>query len=121
MLSAKMEQHYRDSGHVGARIAWVRIAGPVCNIFFVAVYIPHKYREDPCALDTIEKLETLLMSQHVHKNDCVIIAGDLNCQLRRNVEGCTGPWSMTRKNEKVGLDTNILDLMRRFDLFAIDS
>ena len=96
---------------MGASITWVRLAGPVCNIFFVAVYVPHKYRSDPGALDTIEKLESLLMSKFVHKNDCVIIAGDLNCQLRRNVQGCTGPWSMTKKNEKVGHDTDILDLM----------
>ena len=47
LLSAQMEQYYRDSGHVGARIAWVRIAGPVCNIFFVTVYMPHKYRATP--------------------------------------------------------------------------
>ena len=44
MLSPRMLQHYRGSGHVGTRIAWVRFAGPVCNVFFVAVYIPHKYR-----------------------------------------------------------------------------
>ena len=87
--------------------------------FFVAVYIPHKYRAAPQASDTIEELESLLSSTHVHKNDCVIIAGDLNCQLRRNVQGCTGPWSMTRRNEKVGHDDEVLDLMRRFDLFAI--
>ena len=119
MLSKQMEQYYRDSGHVGNRIVWVRIAGPVCSIFFVAVYIPHKYRVTPQAGDTLEQLETLLLSKYVHKNDCVILAGDFNCQLRRNVQGCTGPWSMTRRNEKVGHDSEVLDLMRRFDLFAI--
>ena len=56
MLSKQMEQYYRDSGHVGTRIAWVRIAGPVCSIFFVAVYIPHKCRVTPQAGDTIKQL-----------------------------------------------------------------
>ena len=58
--------------------------------------------------------------KYVHKNDCVIVAGDFNCQLRRNVQGFTGPWSMTNKNEKVDHDNEVLDLMRRFDLFVID-
>ena len=119
LLSSRMEQHYKDSGHVGARIAWVRLAGPIVNICFVAVYLPHKYRTGPCALDTLEELEELLLSHHVHRNDCIIVAGDLNCQLQLNVPGCTGLWSMTKRKEKVGHDMDVLDLMSRFDLFAI--
>lgn len=29
MLSKRMAQDYRDSGHVGTRIVWVRVAGPL--------------------------------------------------------------------------------------------
>ena len=117
MLSPRMSQHFKDSGHVGTRIAWVRLAGPVCNIFFVAVYLPHKYRTEPSAQDTLAQLDALLAT--VNKNDCIIVAGDLNCQLRRNVEQCTGQWSMTTKNENFGHDQEVLDLMRQYDLFAI--
>ena len=42
MLSARMADKVMSEGHVGTRIAWVRIKGPVCNIFFIVVYIPHK-------------------------------------------------------------------------------
>ena len=114
MLSPRMTQHYRDSGNVGTRIEWVRLAGPVCNIFLVAVYIPHKFRSEPSAQDTIAQLDALLAS--VNKNDCIIVTGDL---LRRNVENCTGRWSMTTRDEDEGHDKQVLDLMRQYDLFAV--
>ena len=60
LLSSRMKQHYRNSGHVGACIAWVRLAGPIVNIFFVVTYLPHKYRTEPCVLDTLEELEALV-------------------------------------------------------------
>ena len=119
LISHRMVKHYKNSGNVGTRIAWVRVAGPVCNIFFVSVYIPHKYRTEPSAQDVLDQLDILLCSNNVHKNDCVIIAGDLNRQLRRNVSDRTGQWSMTKTNEKIGHDTDVLDLMSKYDLFAI--
>ena len=35
MLSQRMAAKILDSGHIGARIVWVRLKGPVCNIFFI--------------------------------------------------------------------------------------
>lgn len=103
-----------------ARIAWVRLKGPICPIFFIVVYIPHKFRDvTPQAADTINELAALLKT--IPKNDCVVITGDFNCQLRRNVPGCTGKWCMTKKNEQQGHDQEILDLMRANDLFAVDT
>ena len=116
MLSPRMEKYFRSSGHVGTRIAWVRFAGPVCNVFFVCVYLPHKYRTAPDAQEVIAQLDALLAT--VPKGECIILAGDLNCQLRRNVEGCTGKWSMTTRNEIRGHDQEVLDIMRQYDLFA---
>ena len=46
------------------------------------------------------------------------IAGDFNCQLRRNVAGCTGKWCMTTRPDD-GHEELILDLMRENDLFAV--
>ena len=120
MLAPRMATKIHDSGCVGTRIAWVRLKGPVCPIFYIVVYIPHKYRkESPFAHETIEQLEVLLNS--VNKKDCIVICGDFNCQLRRNVEGCTGKWSMTARNEKKGHDQQVLTLMRQHDLFAVDT
>ena len=58
MLSPRMAAHYRGSGCVGSRIAWVRVKGPTCCLFIVVVYIPHKYRKTkPFASDTIHALD----------------------------------------------------------------
>ena len=66
MLSPRIADKVLDSGHVGTRIAWVRIAGPVCNIFFIVTYIPHKGRtQKPRAKDTITQLQQLLLLQTI--------------------------------------------------------
>ena len=89
MMSPRMADKVLDEGHVGTRIVWVRLKGPICNIFYVVCYIPHKGRsQKPLASDTIAQLEELLKT--VRKSDCIILSGDFNCQLQRNVEGCTG-------------------------------
>ena len=117
MLSPRMVAKTLDSGHVGTRIAWARIKDPICNIFYIVVYIPHKGRTvDPKAEDTIAQLTKLL--QTVRKSECVIIGGDFNCQMQRSVQGCTGKWCMT-KYENKGHGNKILDMMRAHDLCAV--
>ena len=118
MLSKRMRKLIDKAGHVGTRIAWVRIRGPMCPLFFIAVYIPHKYRNSPTATHTLVQLDALIKT--VPKNDCLIICGDFNCQLKRNVSGLTGRWSMTSKHEEQGHDQELLDLMREYELFAAD-
>ena len=57
MLSNRMADKLLDEGHVGTRIAWVRLKGPVCNIFYIVAYIPHKGRTcAPYAKDTVQQL-----------------------------------------------------------------
>ena len=119
MLSNRMTNKVINSGHVGTRIAWVRIAGPVCNIFYVVVYIPHKGRTTkPMTKDTILQLKELLRT--VSRSDCIILGGDFNCHLPRNVKGCTGKWCMTQKMQK-GHGQDMIDLMREHNLFAVDT
>ena len=120
LLSKRMQGKIDRSGCVGSRIAWVRLKGPICPIFFVAVYIPHKYRTaKPRARDTIAQLTGLL--QIVPQGDCIVVCGDLNCQLKRNVPGRTGQWSMTKRHEEKGHDQVILEMMTQADLFAVDT
>ena len=86
MLSSRMSAKILDSGHVGTRIVWVHLKGPICNLFYIVVYIPHKRRTvSPQAEDTITHLNKLLQS--VSKSECVIIGDDFNCQLQRSVQG----------------------------------
>ena len=102
------------SGSIGSRIVWVRVITPVCPIFFVCVYIPHKHRRQaPYTADVLARLEELLVT--VVSGDCVIITGDLKCQLQRNVPGCTGQWAMTTRPGKQGHDKLVLDLMRVYE------
>ena len=71
MLSPRMVDKVLSEGRVGTRIVWVRIAVPVCNIFFIVVYIPPKGRnQTPMTQDTIDQLKKLLQS--VRKSDCVV-------------------------------------------------
>ena len=120
MLSPRMTDKVMSEGHVGTRITWVRINGPVCNIFFIVVYIPHKGRKQkPMTQDTDTQLKSLLQS--IRKTDSVILGGDFNCQLQRNVSGCTGQWCMTEKPNRNGHGDEILSLLREHDLCAVDT
>ena len=63
MLSSRMTNKILDSGYVGTRIAWVRLKGPVCNIFYIVTYVPHKGRTvTPQNGDTIVQLMQLLQT-----------------------------------------------------------
>ena len=118
LLSKRMADKIMSSGSVGTRIVWARLEGPVCNLFVIVVYIPHKGRSNPCAQDTINQIKVLLST--VRSHDCIILMGDFNCQLRRNVSGCTGKWCMTKRKDN-GHGEEMLNLLRRFDLFAVDT
>ena len=87
LLSNRMARNVLSKGHVGTRIAWVRLRGPICNLFVVVVYVSHKGRQtSPTASDIIQELNKLLMT--VPKQDCIVMGGDFNCQLQRHVQGC---------------------------------
>ena len=63
MLSPRMDDKTMSEGHVTTRIVWTRIKGPVYNIFFIVVYIPHKGRKQkPMTQDTITQLKSLMQT-----------------------------------------------------------
>ena len=114
-----------SSGHIGTRIEWVRLKGPMYNIFYIVVYIQvvvvHKGRTvAPQAEDTIVQFTQLLQTVKLKQSECVILGGDFNCQLQRFVSGCTGKWCMTQHENK-GHGNKILNMMRTHDLCAIDT
>ena len=55
----------------------------------------------------------------MRNNDCVIILGDLNCKLARNIPKRTGRWCIHKYSNKNGEE--MLDLMNRRDLCAIST
>ena len=81
LLSRRMANNILSKGHVGTRIVWVRLKGPVCNMLVVVVYVSHKGRTaKPTAADTIMALNKVLKT--VPKQDYIIMGGDLNFQLQ---------------------------------------
>ena len=85
LLSPRMADRLLDSGCVGTRVVYGLVAGPVCNMFVMVVYIPHRGRKRaPFAQDTIARDRKLLAT--VCKTDCIILMGDLNCELQRNIQ-----------------------------------
>ena len=76
-LSARMTDRILDVGYIGSRIVYARLAGPVCNLFAIMTYIPHRGRtKAPYAQDIIKQLKELLAT--VNKMDCIILMGDFN-------------------------------------------
>ena len=49
-----------------------------------------------------------------------MLMGDLNCEIQRNVKGCTVQWCMNTRKDN-GHGEKILTLMRSYDLFAVDT
>ena len=89
MLSPGYEQRVMCSGRVGARIVWARIVGVFCNEFVVCVYLPHREAVRPTQFEVMVELQQLLETVP-GSGDCVVVMGDLNLRLARNVEGYTG-------------------------------
>ena len=75
----------------------MRLAGSVCNLFVVVVYVSRitqgkkeitiRARHDKTDPDPGTGVHTV---STVNKSDCIIMMGDLNCELQGNVQGCTG-------------------------------
>ena len=57
-------------------------------------------RTKPSQKNTYDELEKLLMS--INTRDCVIILGDFNSRLARNIDGQVGKWSIHQYSDKGG-------------------
>ena len=100
----------------GDRVCWVRLKGPTCNIFIVAVYMPHRGRTQPNQDDTIKDLQTVLAK--IPHGDCICILGDLNEQLEGNVPNRTGAWTAAPKSQNAD---KVLNLMHMHELTAANT
>ena len=56
ILSHTAEQKVMMFGSTGERVCFVRLKGPVCNLFVVTTYMPHRGRTAPSQEDTIADL-----------------------------------------------------------------
>ena len=117
LLSSAAQKKVKSFGSEGERgVCWVRIKGPICCLFVIAVYLPHRGRTAPSQDDTLRDLEKVL--SRVPNGDCVCVLGDLNEQLRGDVKGITGKFvggPMSTNGQK------IMDLMRLHNLVAANT
>ena len=91
LLSDRLTKCVLHDGNNGSRIVYARIRADPCNLFVIGVYMPHTQRkQQPYFSDTLNRLDEVLLK--VRNNDCVIILGDLNCKLARNIPKRTGRW-----------------------------
>ena len=112
-LSASCLMH---KGCIGSRIVFARIRAAVCNLFVIAIYVPHADHVNPSRETVLADLESLL--EKVSPTDCVIILGDFNSKLPRSYEKLTGKWCIHKHADVYGGGEALLDVMRRHRLVA---
>ena len=117
LLSARAQRKLLSFGSEGERICWVRLKGPVCNLFIIAIYLPHRGRVQPNQDDTLADLEIVLATK-VSKGDCVYIMGDLNEQIEGGVKHRTGKW-VAGGEKSVNAD-KIMEMMQLHELTAMN-
>ena len=104
-------------GTKGPHISGIRLKVVSYDFFVVATYIPyHNKKRAPYCEDVIGDVQTLLNSEHVKSTDCVIVLGDFNGRLVRNVKWYTSKYSMRSRTDTNG--QAVLDLMLSSGLFA---
>jgi len=116
LLSPRMERKVHSFGSEGERICWVRLQGPTCNLFVIAVYLPHRGRVAPAQGQTLTDLQRLL--NDVPARDCICLLGDFNEQLPANVEGITGRWTGGHPTKNAD---DIISMLRLNNLVAINT
>ena len=114
LISDQVKRCIMHSGCIGSRIVYARVRGDVCNLFVIGIYVPHSKRSNPSRAETLDELNTLLLS--VSQRDCVVILGDFNSRLPRSTEKLTGRWCTHRYEDDGG--KMIMNLMRKNRLVA---
>ena len=118
LLSNRLSKCVLHNGSNSSRVVFARIRADPCNLFIIGVYMPHAQRkQQPYFSDTLNRLDEVL--QQVRNNYCVIILGNLNCKLARNIPKRTGRWWIHKDSKRNGEE--ILDLMNRRNLCAIST
>ena len=116
ILSPAAEQKVLTFGSTSERVCYVRLAGPVCNLFIVATYMPHRGRVSPDQDDTIKDIHEAL--QKAPTQDCIILLGDLNEQLGVNIKNRTGRWAGGESSKNAD---KIIEVMHMYDLYAVNT
>jgi hypothetical protein len=116
LLSPTALKKVESFGSQGERVCWVRLKGPICHLFVIGVYLPHRGRTQPSQDDTLLDLEKVLSI--VPQGDCICVAGDFNEQLPANAQGRTGVYVGGQASAN---SDKIVQLLQRHDLVAANT
>ena len=116
ILSPHMQKKVHSFGSNGERVCWVRLKGPVCNLFVVAVYLPYRGRVAPTQDQTLTDLQNALNG--AHPRDCICLLGDLNEQLGAGVKNVTDRFTGGPPPKNAA---KIVDMLRLNDLAAVNT
>ena len=94
----------------------MRLKGPVCNLYVVAVYLPHRGRVMPAQDDTLADLQKVL--SNIPPHDCVCLLGDFNEQLQSDIQGVTGHWTGGKGSANAD---KIIEILRLNNLIAVNT
>ena len=86
-----MQVKVHSFGSEGEWVCWVRLKGPVCDLFVVAVYMSHRGRVSPDQNQTLEDIRKVLAD--IPARDCICLLGDFNEQMQSDLDGVTGSWT----------------------------
>ena len=117
MLSNRVRKYVTHWDFIGSRIVYCRLKGHTCNYFVIGIYIPQSKRINPDQSNTYDELAKLL--RQVSNRDCIILLGDFNSRLARDIDNHTGHWSIHNRNDAGG--DRLLEIMRTFTLKCVST
>ena len=83
----------------------------------MGVYIPRRGRTNPDQNDIYNKLESFLYK--ISHRDCIILLGDFNSRLSRNIPGRIGPWCIHTRRDSGG--DRLLSIMNNLSLRCVST
>ena len=117
IVNKRISKYIINTGCIGSRIVFCRLRGLTCNIFVIGIYIPQKKRTRPDQMEVYDQLESLLLK--VSTRDCIVLMGDFNSRLGRDIKGRVGHWSIHKRTDSGG--ERLLSIMNNVSLRCVST
>ena len=117
VLSPRMAKRVMASGAQSSRVVWCRLEGLYCNLFVIGAYVAHQYRVEPSQEDVW--CDIVQCAKKARKGDCLVLMGDMNGKLAREIEGYSGKYCMHPRSNAGG--ELMLDFMKMFSMRAVST
>ena len=116
VLSDRVSKHVLDSGYLSSRVCWVKLkTGFGYNMYIFCIYLPyvgHKIAAS-CVIDSIYKFARTKTTTR----DFLMLKGDLNAKVARNIAGISGPFCIHSSSCSNGI--LVEELCRKLNLVDV--